>query len=306
MRVYITGASGLVGRNVLEKAPNNVELLTPTSKDLNLLNYRDIISFLKEHKPDLIIHTAGKVGGIKANKEDMFGFLVDNSIIGLNLIRAAKEAGIKNLINLSTCCAYPVESNNPLKEEYLFTGALDKDCEGYALAKNSALKACDFASKQYSVNYKTIIPVNLYGKYDKFDIEKSHFMPAVIKKIYNAIKNNEESVEIWGTGKNRREIFYAGDLADFIWYCANNIHSMPQIVNCSWGKDYSINEIYQITTNILGYKGKFHHNLDKPEGITAKLTCNQKMVNFGWEPKISLEKGIKETVLFYKENIDSE
>lgn len=306
MKVYISGGSGLVGSNVIERAPENIEILAPTHGELDLLDFNKLKSFLEREKPDFIIHTAGKVGGIKANQDDMFGFLTENAIIGLNLIKAAKEAGIKNLINLSTCCAYPVECQNPLKEEYLTTGKLDKDCEGYAIAKNSIVKACDFAREKYGINYKSIIPVNLYGRYDKFDVEKSHFVPAVIRKLYEAMKNGDESVEIWGSGNVRRELFYAGELADFIWYCVDNIDNMPELINCSNGEDFSINEIYQKIANIVGYKGRFHHNLNRPEGISAKLTDNTKMKEFGWETKTSFEEGISQSFEFYKNKVENE
>ena len=184
---------------------------------------------------------------------------------------------------------------NPIKEELFLTGELEPTNEGYALAKNVVMKAGQYLTKENAeFSCKTIVPVNLYGRYDKYGEHNSHMIPAVIRKIAEAIEINEPSVEIWGTGKVRRECLYAGDLADFIWYCVGDFENMPAVVNCSSGIDYSINEFYSMISNVLGYNGDFTHNTKHPDGIKAKLTDNTIMKNFGWEPKTSFEDGIKE------------
>jgi len=301
MKVYITGGRGMVGANLVETKPKNITVLTPTHKELDLLNYDSIKDFLEKNKPDFIINCAGKVGGIQANMSDLYTFLMDNTIMGLNLIRAAKEVGIKKMINLSSSCVYPVNAPIPFKEESFLTGSLEPTNEGYALAKNSVMRACEYLSKEHSkFQFKTIVPVNLYGRHDKFSNKRSHMIPAVIKKIAQAVENKENIVEIWGTGKVKREFLYAGDLAEFIWHAINNFDKMPSVLNCSPGIDYTIDEFYQKIAKTLGYNGKFSHNTSKPDGIKRKLTDNSKMKKFGWEPKTSFEDGVRKAYEFFK------
>lgn len=302
MKIYITGSSGMAGSNICEQKPSNkYELLTPSHKEVDLLKYEEVLNFLQKNKPDFIIHTAGKVGGIQANQSNLYSFLMENTLMGLNLIKAAKEVGIKNLINLSSSCVYPKDAPSPLKEEMFLTGSLEPTNEGYAIAKNVVMKSCQYLSAQYKdFNYKTIVPVNMYGRHDKYGEHHSHMIPAVIKKIYNAVKNKEKTVEIWGTGNVRREFLLASDLARFIWYCIENFEKMPGVVNCSHGKDLTINEFYEKIAKVLGYKGEFTHNTKYPDGIYQKLTDNTKMKNFGWKPMTSFEDGVKEAFEFYE------
>lgn len=302
MKIYVSGGRGMVGSNVREhKSAEKHTLLTPNSSEVDLMDYNAVKEFLEKEKPDFIIHTAGLVGGIQANMNDLYGFLMSNITMGLNIIRAAKEVGIKNIINLSSSCVYPVEAPNPLKEEMFLTGAMEPTNEGYAIAKNVVMKACQYLNKEHpEFTCKTIVPVNLYGRYDKYGEHNSHMIPAVIKKIAKAVEDGDNEVEIWGTGKVRREFLYAGDLADFIWYCVNDFDNMPEVVNCSPGEDFSIDEFYEMISEVLGYKGGFTHNTEHPDGIAKKLTDNTKMLGFGWEPKTSFEDGIKQAYDFYK------
>jgi len=305
MRVLITGANGMVGKNIVDRAPKIIELLTPQKKELNLLLFDKVNSYLKETNPDMIIHAAGIVGGIQANIANQVKFLVDNIEIGKNIIIAAKQNNIKKLLNVTSSCMYPRNAQNPLKEEAILTGELEPTNEGYAIAKIFSQRLCSYiVSEDTSFMYKTIIPCNLYGKWDKFDENNSHMIPAVIKKVYNAKKNNT-NVEIWGSGKARREFMYASDFAEFIWYGVNNFNKMPFLMNVGLGKDYTINEYYNVISKVIGFNGKFINNTSKPEGMKQKLVDISKQIEFGWMPKYSLEEGIKETYKYFLENVNN-
>lgn len=303
MRILITGSTGLVGQNVKERlVSENFELLTPSSLELNLIDFIKVTEYLEIQKPDVIIHCAGKVGGIQANMKDPYGFLQENLVMGTNLVTAAKNAEVKKFINLSSSCAYPRNAQNPLAEEQILTGELEPTNEGYALAKLTILKMCEYITKQNDdYYYKTLIPCNLYGKWDSFSPEKSHMIPAVIRKLHEAKINNLENVEIWGDGTARREFMCAGDLADCICKAIHNIETLPITMNVGLGYDFSINEYYEIIAKVIGYNGSFMHDLSKPVGMKQKLLNTEKQQNWGWKPKHSLEEGIMKTYEFYKE-----
>jgi GDP-L-fucose synthase len=302
MKILITGSSGMVGRNILENVDiRKFDLLIPSSKELNLLNYSTVDEYIKENKPDMIVHTAGKVGGIQANIAQPVSFLVDNLDMGRNIIMAAKSNNVKNLINLSSSCMYPRNALNPLSEDLILKGEIEPTNEGYAIAKIMSTRLCEYINRENdSFNYKTIIPCNLYGRHDKYESIHSHMIPAVIKKIHDAKIKNTGEIDIWGDGKARREFMYAGDLADFIIYAITNFSKMPQNINVGLGHDYTINEYYQIIADIIGYEGKFIHDLTKPIGMKQKLIDVTKLNEFGWQYKTSLVEGIEKTYEYYK------
>ena len=304
--IYLSGGSGMVGRNIIDhNESNNYKILSPKSSDLNLLNYKNIENFISDNRPDIIIHTAGVVGGIQANIDNPTKFLVENLQMGINILTASKKMNVKNFINLSSSCMYPRNSNIPLSEDKILTGELEPTNEGYALAKISTTKLCEYInSEDNSLLYKTIIPCNLYGKYDNFSNNSSHMIPAVIKKIHEAKKNNLEFVEIWGDGLASREFMYASDLSDFIYFAIKNFNKMPQNINVGIGKDHTINEYYKTIADIIGFKGKFKNNLTKPTGMKKKLIDNKKLKEFGWSHTISLEHGIEETYKYYLDKIE--
>jgi len=307
LKLLITGSSGMVGKNIVEYGLfKNYTLLTPSSEALNLLNKENIDLYLKKHQPDIIIHCAGVVGGIQANMANPVKFLVQNTQMGINIIMSAYETGIKRLINMSSSCMYPRVAKNPLSEELILQGELEPTNEGYALAKITSTRLCEYINHENTeYEYKTVIPCNLYGKYDKFDPKHSHMLPAVIKKIYDAKINQQESIDIWGDGTARREFMYVEDLADFIYYALENFESMPQNINVGLGHDYSINEYYQTIAKVIGYEGKFVHDTTKPTGMKQKLIDDSKLREFGWYHKTSLEDGIKKTFDYYiKEVLD--
>lgn len=298
--ILLTGMSGMVGRNIVDQKPDHVDLYTPSSNQLNLLDYNQVINYLLLTKPVFIIHAAGIVGGIQANINHPVRFLRENTLIAHNLIWAAKETGIPYLINLGSSCMYPRLAENPLKEELILAGELEPTNEGYALAKIFAQRLCHYINKEAkATNYKTIIPCNLYGKYDKFDAEWGHMIPSVIKKLHNAKYRGVETVQIWGDGKARREFMYVSDLADFIWYAIDNIEQIPELLNIGLGYDYTINEYYQLIAGVIGYSGTFDHDLTKPVGMQQKLIDTARLEKIGWRPKTDVKTGIEKTYEYY-------
>lgn len=304
MKVLVTGSSGMVGKNLCNYLDNlNYFVLRPTRDELDLMNLSQIQLYLKVNKPDCVVHCAGLVGGIQANISKPFSFLYINCQIGLNLINACIEQGISKLINLGSSCMYPKDSKVALKEDMILSGHLEPTNEGYAIAKIVIAKLCEFANNQNGFNYKTIIPCNLYGKYDKFDPASSHMIPAVIRKIHNAYLGNYEPV-IWGDGSARREFMYAEDLADFIEWSLNNYEKLDPLTNIGLGFDYSILDYYKEISKVVGYKGKFTFDKTKPEGMKKKLCSIEKQNKLGWFPKHSLNEGLKKTYKFYLANYE--
>ena len=308
MKVLLTGATGMVGRNILAHTKSkDYEFITPPSKELNLLEKRNITVYLEQHKPDFIIHAAGIVGGIHANINNPAKFLVENMQMGLNLLTAAKDNDIRRLLNLGSSCMYPRGNESRLKESMILTGELEPTNEGYALAKIASAKLCEYINKEEpEFQYKTAIPCNLYGKYDKFDEKNSHMIPAVIKKIVSAIETGSSEVDIWGDGEARREFMYAEDLADFIFYAIENFSNMPQYINVGLGHDYTITEYYKVIAKTLGYKGTFVYDKSKPVGMRRKLIDNTVLAEFGWSNKVDLESGISQTCRYFLSEINND
>ena len=303
--ILLTGGSGMVGSNIINhNFSQNYKILSPTSSDLNLLNYKDLEDYIKFNKPELVIHAAGIVGGIKANINYPVKFLVDNMQMGLNILMASKTQKVKKFINFSSSCMYPKNARNPLLEDSILKGELESTNEGYALSKITSTRLCEYISREdSSFLYKTVIPCNLYGKYDDFSYENSHMIPGVINKIHDAKNKNLEFVNIWGDGLARREFMYAADIADFIYYAVENFNKMPQNINVGLGLDYSIIEYYKIIADVIGYKGKFNHDMTKPTGMNRKLIDDKRLNEFGWSHQTSLETGIKETYKYFLDEV---
>ena len=300
-KIYITGGSGLVGRNIREnEIVSQSEIVAPVHSELNLLDYNAVYEFIKTEQPDLIIHTAGQVGGIAANMADMYGFFTNNAVMGINLVRAAKEIGIKNFLNLSSSCFYPCEAENPLKEDVILTGSFEKTNEGYALAKAAVLKMCEYVSNQFEgYNYKTVIPCNLYGRYDNFSLQKSHLIPAIIRKIAEAKNSGQHKIEIWGDGESRREFMYAGDFAQIVPKVLDKFEQIPNVMNIGLGYDFTINEYYQTVAKVLDTEVEFVHDLTKPSGMKQKVLDITKQNELGIKSMYTLEDGIRETYEYY-------
>lgn len=291
----------MVGRNIVEhQGFQQHELLTPSRQQLNLFNYDQVLSYMNATKPDFIIHCAGRVGGIQANIAHPVAFLTENMDINRNVILAAREAGIRRLINLGSSCMYPRDAANPLSEDLILKGELEPTNEGYALAKVMAQRLCAYIRKENpEMNYKTVIPCNLYGRFDKFDPKHSHLVPAVIRKLHEAKESGLDEVDIWGDGTARREFMYAGDLAECLFKAINNFDTMPEIMNSGLGHDYSVNEYYHAAAEVIGYRGKFKHDLSKPVGMKQKLTSVERARQWGWKSQTSLVEGLRLTYQFF-------
>ena len=303
--ILLTGASGMVGRNLLEhREINDFNFFTPTSTELNLCDYEKLEKYLLKNKPEMIIHAAGKIGGIQANLREPVSFMVDNLDMGRNIIMAAYKTGIKELINIGSSCMYPANVSESLTEDMLFSGKLEETNEGYALAKLATTRLCEYVSNEdTSFKYKTIIPCNLYGKFDKFKADYSHLVAAMIDKIYHAKKTNKNEVEVWGDGMARREFMYAGDLADAIIWVIKNFNKLPKYMNIGLGTDMTINEYYKEAAKVIGFTGNFKHDETKPVGMVRKLVNTDIQAKLGWSPSTSLEVGLQKTYEFYLKEI---
>lgn len=308
MKILLTGGNGMVGRNILEHADSyNYSILSPSSTELDLLNKKNIDSYLNQENPDLIIHAAGRVGGIQANINDPISFLYDNALMGLNLVNASYCKGINNFINLGSSCMYPLNAKNPLKESSLLTGPFEPTNEGYAISKCIVAKFCEYITKSYpQKNFKTVIPCNLYGRFDSFEENKSHLIPAIISKIHIAMENEQNEVEIWGDGMVKREFMYAGDFADFIFFSIKNIQKLPQYLNVGLGKDYSVLDYYNEVAKVINFKGRFSFNLNKPSGIKQKLVDISCLNKLEWKHKTNLSDGIRNSYNYYLDYIKNE
>lgn len=301
IRILVTGGGGMVGRNLLEHhGMSSFEVLAPRSRELDLCDFKAVQEYLHKYQPDLVIHAAGKVGGIQANMREPVGFLLENLDMGRNIVWAAHQAGIKRLINLGSSCMYPRNHSEPLREEMVLKGELEPTNEGYALAKVVTARLCEYIMREdASFKYKTVIPCNLYGSHDKFDPAHSHLIPAIIHKIYQAKQGGEALVEIWGDGTARREFMYAGDLADALVRAVVEFDALPSVMNIGLGHDYTINEYYQAAAEVMGYTGEFVHDLSKPVGMARKLVCVERQLEWGWAAKSDLRAGIEKTYSFY-------
>ena len=301
MKILITGSHGMVGSNIVEHvAASKHEILSPTSKELNLLDPSSIDKYMNIYHPDMVIHTAGIVGGIQANMAEPVKFLVDNMQMGLNILMSSKTHEVKRFMNLSSSCMYPRDAQNPLSEDLILKGELEPTNEGYAIAKVASTRLCEYINREdEEYLYKTVIPCNLYGKYDKFDPEHSHMIPAVIRKINDAKNNNLKSIDIWGDGLARREFMYTADFADFVYYAIDNFEKMPQNINVGLGHDYTINEYYQKIAETIGYQGEFTHDLSRPTGMQQKLIDDTRLKEFDWQHQTALEQGIQKTYEYF-------
>lgn len=300
-KVLLTGGRGMVGKNILEHPlATHFHFLAPTSADLDLRDFSKVQDYFSSHLPDLVIHAAGLVGGIQANMARPVDFLVENVDLGRNVIIASRGAGVKKLLNLSSSCMYPRKAVNPLVESLILQGELEPTNEGYALAKIFAMRLCEYLHKEdNTLQFKTFIPCNLYGRFDKFDPKHSHLIPAIIHKVHLAKVAGDMKVEIWGDGTARREFMYAGDLADAVLRALVNFEEVPSLMNVGLGFDYSINEYYETVAKVVGWQGEFVHDLSKPVGMKQKLVSVERQKKWGWSATTPLEKGISMAYDYY-------
>lgn len=306
-KILLTGGAGMVGNNILEHPlAGQWEIVAPRRAELDLTNYQQTEDYLRKTQPDVVIHAAGRVGGIQANMAHPVDFLVTNLDVGRNIILAARAVGVKKLINLASSCMYPRDAKNPLTEDLILKGELEPTNEGYALAKVFATRLCQYIMRETpECQYKTLIPCNLYGRHDKFSPEHSHLIPAIIHKIHTAKMSGADTVDIWGDGTARREFMYAGDLADAVLRAVDNFETVPELMNIGLGHDYSINEYYAAAAQVVGWQGQFTHDLSKPVGMKQKLVSVERQTAWGWSAKSSLHDGISKTYSYYLKNNQS-
>ncbi len=301
--ILLTGSRGMVGQNILcHPEASSYTWLTPSKLELNLNELHSVQDYFKKFRPDAVIHAAGKVGGIQDNIANPVRFLVDNLDMGLNLIMTAREANIKTFLNLASSCIYPKDAKNPLTENMILEGSLEPTNEGYALAKIAALKLCEYINKEdQSQHFKTLIPCNLYGRFDKFDPKHSHLVPAIIHKIHNAKVGNDKTVTIWGDGLARREFMDASDLAHIILQSLKDFERLPSVMNVGVGYDYTINEYYKIAAEVIDWHGEFIHDKTKPAGMLKKLVSIDRMKALGFKATTTLKEGMLNAYAFYLE-----
>lgn len=295
-KIYIAGHRGMVGSAIwrrLERA-GFTNLVGRTSAQLDLKNQAAVQHFFETEKPDHVFLAAAKVGGILANNVYRGEFLYDNLMIQTNTIDAAYHAGVKKLMFLGSSCIYPKLAPQPLREDYLLTGLLEPTNEPYAIAKIAGIKLCDAYRAQYGCNFISVMPTNLYGPNDNYDLNSSHVLPALIRKFHDARLNNERVVTLWGSGKPRREFLHADDLADACYFLMQQ-YNEPGLVNIGTGEDVEIKELALLIGKIAGYGGEIVHDLTKPDGTPRKLMDVSKLHGLGWKASISLEEGLTRT-----------
>jgi GDP-L-fucose synthase len=296
-KIYIAGHRGMVGsgieRKLRKEGYNNI--VTRTSAELDLRNQQAVNEFFGTEKPAYVILAAAKVGGIHANNTYRAEFIYDNLMIEANIIHAAYLNKVIKLLFLGSSCIYPKMAPQPLKEEYLLGGYLEPTNQPYAIAKIAGIEMCDSYRAQYGCNFISAMPTNLYGTNDNYHPENSHVLPALVRRIFLAKKNNEPNVTIWGTGTPRREFLHVDDLADACYFLLQN-YNKPGLVNIGCGIDISIKELAEMIVNEIGYVGQIKFDTSKPDGTPRKLMSISKISNLGWQPQIELREGIKKTV----------
>jgi GDP-L-fucose synthase len=302
-KIYVAGHRGLVGSAIFRALQEQgfTNLVSRTSKELDLRDKFQVDQFFAEEKPEFVFLAAAKVGGIVANNEYPADFIRDNLMIQTNVIDASYRNNVKKLLFLGSTCIYPKLAPQPIKEEYLLTGELEPTNDAYAIAKIAGIKMCQSYNRQYGTKYISVMPTNLYGPQDNFDLHTSHVLPALIRKFHEAKENNAASVEVWGTGTPKREFLYSDDLADACLYLMNN-YSGNDIVNIGVGEDLPIKELAEKIKEVVGFKGEIQFDTTKPDGTPRKLVDVTKLNSLGWKAATSLEEGLKKAYQWFLEN----
>ena len=303
-RIFVSGHRGLAGGAIARAcaAAGWRNLLLRTRSELDLRDAAAVSAFFASTRPEYVFHAAGKVGGIHANDSQPADFLRDNLQMAVNVIDSAWRHGVKKLLFLGSSCIYPRLAPQPLREEYLLTGALEPTNEGYAIAKLAGLKLCQAYRRQYGFNAITLLPTNLYGPGDNFDLEGSHVLPALLRKIDSAQRTRADQVTIWGSGAPRREFLYVDDLADGCLFLMQHYNESAP-VNVGWGEDLTIRELATLLSRIVGYEGRFEFDAARPDGTPRKVLDVSRLAALGWRPRIDLETGITRTYAWYCENV---
>ena len=305
-KIYIAGHRGMVGSAVWRdlEAKGYSNLIGKTSAELDLRNQQAVTDFYIKEKPEVVIDAAAKVGGILANNDFPYQFLMENMQIQNNLIDGAFKTGIKKFIFLGSSCIYPKFAPQPLKEEYLLTDSLESTNEWYAIAKITGVKSCQAIRKQYNRDYVSLMPTNLYGFFDNFDLQSSHVLPAMIRKFHESKLNGNSDVTLWGSGTPMREFLFVDDMAEAVVYALEN--NLPEyLYNIGTGKDITIKELAETIQKVIGHQGKIRWDASKPDGTPRKLMDVSKMQNIGWQYSTELLEGIEKTYQWFLENIEN-
>jgi len=296
-KIYIAGHRGMAGSAILRKLEQEgyTNVVYKTSQELDLRNQQAVSEFFTHEKPEYVFLAAAKVGGILANNTYRADFIYENITIQNNVIHEAYKSGVKKLLFLGSSCIYPKFANQPIKEEYLLTGTLEATNEPYAIAKIAGIKMCQAYHDQYGCNFISVMPTNLYGKGDNYDLQNSHVIAALIRKFWEAKQENKPAVEIWGTGSPKREFLNADDLADACYFLMQNYNS-PEIVNIGTGEDISIKDLALLIKDVVQYEGELKFDTSKPDGTPRKLLDVSKLHSLGWKHSIELREGIQKTI----------
>lgn len=302
-KIYIAGSTGMVGSSIVRALKNKGyrNLIVTSSKSLDLTDQNKTFKFLKKNKPQYVIIAAARVGGIIANIRSKNKFIYENLQIQNNLIHGSYLAGVKNLLLMGSSCIYPKHCEQPMKEKYLLTGSLEESNDAYALAKIAGIKMCEYYSKFYRLNYKSLMPPNLYGPNDNYNLRDSHFYPALIKKIHDAKKKNNKKLLIWGSGKAKRELMFVDDFADAVIFFMNKKIKEP-FLNIGVGKDYSIKWYANFLMKKLNVKLKVVYDKSKPDGMPKKCLDISLAKKYGWKPKNNFDEALKITYQNFLKN----
>jgi len=303
-KIYIAGHKGMVGSSIWRTltAKGYTNLIGVSSKELDLRNQQAVAAFMAKENPEVIIDAAARVGGILANNNYPYQFIMENLQIQNNLIDSALQAGVEKFIFLGSSCIYPKLAPQPLKEEYLLTGALEPTNEWYAIAKITGVKACEAIRKQFGKDYVSLMPTNLYGTHDNFDLNTSHVLPAMMRKFHEAKKNNHAPVTLWGSGTPMREFLFVDDMAEGVVFALEN--KLPDyLYNVGTGEDLTIKQLAETIQKITGHQGDIIWDATKPDGTPRKLMDISKMHQLGWKHKVNLEEGIQKTYDWFLENM---
>lgn len=306
-KIYIAGHSGLAGSAIVRRLQREgyQNLITRKHSTLDLTHQQAVHNFFVEERPEFVFLAAGRVGGIMANNTYRGEFIYQNLMIEVNVIDGAFRSGVQKLLFLGSSCIYPKYAPQPMKEEHLLTGMLEPTNEPYAIAKIAGLKICEAYNRQYGTNFLSVMPTNLYGPGDNYDLEKSHVLPALIRRMHEAKKRKENEVVIWGSGSPRRELLHSDDLADACVYLMQHWEAEHShgLINVGVGEDYTIHEISEIVREVVGFSGRFHFDTSKPDGTPQKLLDISRLEKLGWSPKIQLRDGVRRV---YQDFLDSE
>lgn len=304
-KIYVAGHNGMVGSAIVRqlKKAGYTNLICRTHDELDLTRQVDVEKFFSEEKPEYVFLAAAKVGGIGANIKQPSEFLMFNLQIQCNILDSAFKNHVKKLLFLGSSCIYPCKAQQPIKEEYLLTGPLEPTNEGYALAKIAGLKQCQYYKRQYGADYISVMPCNLYGYYDNFDISNSHIIPAMIRKFHSAKIHELDNVTIWGTGKVYRELLFSDDMAEACLFTMEN-YSGEEYLNIGYGQDFTVMQIAEMIKKAVGYEGNILTDPSKPEGMFRKIVDSSKINTLGWKPSTKIEDGLKLTYKWFLENIE--